>query len=130
MGHALGSTQRNRATNVKRATPHKYVKSPLASPADTLAPEEEDSVPLTKEQDSETNDLPYPSRRVSGHRLKSLPGSWDVPKSGTGSGINIRTTELGNLEQTEELLTGVQGDTRALADYCDQLFNPVKERVV
>ncbi|KAL2045642.1 hypothetical protein N7G274_002070 [Stereocaulon virgatum] len=99
MGHASGSTQRNRDTKVKPDTPHKYVKSPLASPADTLAPEEEDSVPLTKR---------------------------DVPKSGTGSAINIRMTELDNLEQTEELLTGVQWDTEALADYCDQLFNPVR----
>lgn len=124
--YASDSTQRDRASKVLPATPRKIVKSQLASPSDTLVPEEEDGTPCTHRRDSDTSDVLYSSRRFSGQSFKESPGSRAAAKLGTGPGIKIRTTELSNVdEQTEELLTGVQWDTRALSDYCDQLFNPI-----
>ena len=124
--YALDSTQRDRASKALPATARKIVKSPLASPSDTLVPEEEDGTPCTHRRDSGTSDVLYSSRRFSGQTFKESPGSRAAAEPGTGPGIKIRTTELSNVdEQTEELLTGVQWDTRALSDYCDQLFNPI-----
>ena len=124
--YASHSTQRDRASKVLPATPRNIVKSQLASPSDTLVPEEEDGTPCTHRRDSDTSDVLYSSRRFSGQSFKESPGSRAAAKLGTGPGIKIRTTELSNVdEQTKKLLTGVKWDTRALSDYCDQLFNPI-----
>ena len=120
------STQRDRTSKALPATARKIVKSPLASPSDTLVPEEEDGTPCIYRRDNDTNDMLYSSCRPSGQSFKESPGSRAAAKPGTGPGIKITTTELSNVdEQTEELLTGVQWDTRALSGYCDQLFNPI-----